>query len=76
MNHLSRDNHLATGNYHMSLEIVLQKEVSEGLEMFWKLFFPVSYRNHPFDGWFLINGRNVFQNGDYIFKQMVTKLNR
>ena len=36
--------------------------------IFCKLFVPVSYRNHHFDGWFLINGGIVFQNGDYIFK--------
>ena len=51
MSRLSRDNHLARGDYRMSLEIVLQKEVSEGN---WKFFVsysvPVSYRNHPFDG--------------------------
>ena len=46
----------------MSLEIVLQKEVSEGN---WKVFVPVSYRNH-FNGRFLKTF--VFQNGDYIFK--------
>ena len=38
------------------------------LEIFCKLFVPVSCRNHPFDWWVLINGRFVFQNGDYIFK--------
>ena len=30
MNRLSFNSHLARGNYHMSLKIVLQKEVSEG----------------------------------------------
>ena len=38
MNHLSHDSYLAGGNYRMSLEIELQKEVSEGD---WK--FIVSY---------------------------------
>ena len=33
-----------------------------------KLFVPVSYRNHHFDGWFLMNGGIVFENGDYSFK--------
>ena len=60
LNYLFCDSHLARGDYHMLLEIVLQKEVSEGN--------PVSYRYHPFDGRFLINGRIVFQNGHYIFK--------
>ena len=35
--------HLAGGNYHMSLEIVLQKEVSKGnFAEHTELFFPVS----------------------------------
>ena len=51
LNRLSCGSHLARGNYHMSLEIVLQNEVSEGdWKFFWKLFVPVSYRNHHFDG--------------------------
>ena len=35
MNHLFCDSHLGRGDYHVSLEIILQKEVSEGD---WKLF--------------------------------------
>ena len=68
MNHLSRDSSLARGNYHMSLNIVRQKDVSEGDWKFSSLLEQVTYKNHLFDGLFLINGRIVFQNGDYIFK--------
>ena len=71
MNRLSCDSYLARGKYHLSLEIVLQKEVCEGDWKCWtitELFVSVFYRNHRFDGSFLTNGRIVFQNGDYIFK--------
>ena len=52
----------------MSLNIVRQKDVSEGDWKFSSLLEQVTYKNHLFDGLFLINGRIVFQNGDYIFK--------
>ena len=46
MNRLSRDSHPTRGDYrmHMSLEIVLQKEVSEIV-----VSYSFSYQNHPFD---------------------------
>ena len=47
-------------DYHISLEIVLKKEVSDGD---WKLFVSCSFQSPIgiiiFDGWFLINNNNT-----------------
>ena len=68
INRLSRDSHLARGDNHMSLEIVLQNKVSEGN---WKFFVSYSFQSPIgiilLTDDFFINDRIVFQKL-YIFK--------
>ena len=55
MNHLSCDSHLS----HVITNYTSKRGFQGKLETFCKVFVSVSYRNHPFDGWFLINCRIV-----------------
>ena len=43
---------------HIIRNCTSKSSFREKLEIF---YIPISYRNHPFDGWFLINDRIVFK---------------